>query len=122
MNEAHGGADLFDCSALISSEVADLYLRCVTVVPNQENLALCIFPADELIPLCVIAEFPSEEAVGSSQPVSAQSPVPLHTPALRGSCFLCVLRGLPVFWKWVAYSLVYTLIFGCECVGISNTQ
>lgn len=54
------------CSALISSEIADLYLRYVIVVSKQDSLALCIFPVEEHIPFCVIMEFPSKKAVGSS--------------------------------------------------------
>jgi len=96
---------LLGCSALRSSEIADLYLRYVIVVPKPDPLALCIFPVDEHIPFCVIAEFPSEEATGSSYPLSPQIHIPLHTPSLHGSCFMCVLMGLLMFWKRIAYSV-----------------
>lgn len=61
LDETLNGALLFDCSALISSEIAGLYLRYVIVISKQDNLALYIFPVDEYILSCVTAEFPSEE-------------------------------------------------------------
>lgn len=97
MDETFNGVVLFDCSSLISSEIADLYLRYVIVVSKQDNLASCIFPVDEHIPFCVITEFLSKEAIGYSHPVSVQIHSPLHTPSLHDSCFMCVLMGLPVF-------------------------
>lgn len=114
------GLSYLGCSALISSEIADLYLRYVIVVSKQDNLALCIFPVDEHIPFCVIMEFPSQKAVGSSYSASAQIPIPQHTSSLCGSCLMCVLMGVLMFWKLVAYSVAYTLIFGCDYVGILN--
>lgn len=49
MYETLNGVLLFDCSALLGSEIAGLYLRYVIVILKWDYLALYIFPVDEYI-------------------------------------------------------------------------
>lgn len=110
------------CSTLMSSGIADLYLSYTAVISKQDHLALCIFPVDEHLPLCAMAEFPSEKAVGSSYPVSVEIHVPLHTSSLHGSCFVCMPMGLLILWKRVTYCVACVLIFGFVCAGNLNMR
>lgn len=100
----------------MSSGIADLYLSYIAVVSKQDHLALCIFPVDELLPLCdgriSIREGCRLLLLGSSYPVSVEIHVPLRTSFLHSCCFVYAYGFADILGRFLC-SLYFDI---CLCV------